>query len=512
MSLSQLYQPTSSSKEKQSSSEIVPSAKSRRRGGSRAAAWWLPVILVAAFVALFAFVFRDRLLPAISVDVERAILLSDIGEAAGGESGGEAAAAQPSPLPAGTGDLPDFSSRMLFQAAGWLEPDPLPIRATALTDGVVAKVHVLEGQSIKRGELIAELISEDAELALRSAERAKDAITAEHHMHLAQIPSVEAEAAGILDQSRAAQVHLAELNDTKERLDKLSAGTVSAGELIRARLAAQAQEAEIDALHSQHRGALAKLKAIETQSEVFEAKIAAAAVTVEERKLALDRTKISSPVDGVVLELKAAPGQKKMLGMDDPDSATVAVLFETGRLQARVDVPLADARGLVPGQAALVTTDFLPNTEFRGIVTRIVGAADLQRNTLQAKVRVIDPDPRLRPEMLCRVKFLETKAAEVRGAGSRKESATGTAREDVSRAVMVPRNALAVGDGDSAVAWVVADDGDRAERRQVVMGRLRREGYVSVRSGILAGENLILPPFDELTPGRRIRVRTPNKD
>ena len=141
---------------------------------------------------------------------------------------------------------------------------------------------------------------------------------------------------------------------------------------------------------------------------MFEAKIAEAEVTEDEKELALTRTKIVSPVDGVVLELKAAPGQKKMLGMDDMDSATMAVLFEKRKLQARVDVPLADARGLVPGQAALVTSDFLPNVEFRGVVTRIVGSADLQRNTLQAKVRVIDPDPRLRPEMLCRVKFLET--------------------------------------------------------------------------------------------------------
>ncbi len=100
--------------------------------------------------------------------------------------------------------------------------------------------------------------------------------------------------------------------------------------------------------------------------------------------------------------------------MDDPDSATIAVLFETGKLQARVDVPLADARQLAPGQAAIITSDFLPNTEFRGIVSRIVGTADLQRNTLQAKVRVIDPDPRLRPEMLCRVKFLQTAAATAR--------------------------------------------------------------------------------------------------
>ena len=263
----------------------------------------------------------------------------------------------------------------------------------------------------------------------------------------------------------------------------------------------EAQKAKIASLKSDHSAVLARLKGINTQSEVFDAMIAAAMVKLEESNLAHNRTKIVSPVDGVVLELKAAPGQKKLLRMDDPDSATIAVLFETGKLQARVDVPLADARQLAPGQAAIITSDFLPNAEFKGVVSRIVGTADLQRNTLQAKVRVIDPDPRLRPEMLCRVKFLEHRMA----TGVVANNTSRQAVSDGSRAVMAPVDCLFDREKNSAKVWVVSPDGSRALLRKIELGTLEIENYVSVRKGLLAGEKLILPPHDGLKQGRRIQ-------
>src|SRR5690606_26056403 len=103
-----------------------------------------------------------------------------------------------------------------------------------------------------------------------------------------------------------------------------------------------------------------------------------------------------------VLRLHAMPGQKRMLGMDDENSSTIAILYDPAKLQVRVDVPLADAAGLKIGQKVRIHCGLLPDREFQGEVTRISGEADLQRNTLQAKVRIVDPVEELRPEMLCR--------------------------------------------------------------------------------------------------------------
>ncbi|MGK0190319.1 MAG: HlyD family secretion protein [Verrucomicrobiales bacterium] len=472
-----------SNKSPENQGETTPSPPRKKRS---LPSWLLPAGLLLAFAAVFAIAFADRLTPASKVRVSPAILLSDIEQ--------KAAVAVPSAIV--PDQRADYTAAMLFQAAGWFEPDPLPIRATALVDGVVDNVYVLEGEVVKMGQPLASLIPDDTELTLESSERKLEQTIAEHHMHLANIPAVQAEAASVLDQILSAEARLAELSDKHSRISGLSKGTVSEQEVTAARLAVDAQTAKIASLKSDHAAVLARLDAINAQSKVFDAMIATANVNVAESKLALTRTKIASPVNGVVLELKAAPGQKKLLRMDDPDSATIAVLFETGKLQARVDVPLADARQLAPGQAAIITSDFLPNAEFKGIVSRIVGTADLQRNTLQAKVRVIDPDPRLRPEMLCRVKFLDD--------GNTTTSKTSAASTDNSRAVMAPLASLINRESNTATVWVVSPDGARALRRNIETGNLQLDGYVAVHAGLLAGELLILPPHDDLDDGRRI--------
>ena len=70
----------------------------------RLPAWLVPLAIVAGFAVLFLALFRDRLLPA--PEVQTALVLATVGEE------GSVAASSP--------------GSMLFQASGWIEPDPLP--------------------------------------------------------------------------------------------------------------------------------------------------------------------------------------------------------------------------------------------------------------------------------------------------------------------------------------------------------------------------------------------------
>src|SRR5439155_1954988 len=58
----------------------------------------------------------------------------------------------------------------LFQAAGWVEPRPTPTLVSALAEGVVDKLLVVEGQEVRAGEVVAVLIDVEARLGLREAE------------------------------------------------------------------------------------------------------------------------------------------------------------------------------------------------------------------------------------------------------------------------------------------------------------------------------------------------------
>jgi len=80
----------------------------------------VPLALLTLFAGLLAYTGRDLIWPAREVRIVP-VVVKRAAETSGGT---------------------------IFQAAGWVEPDPFPIYVTALSSGVVDKVHVLEGQHV----------------------------------------------------------------------------------------------------------------------------------------------------------------------------------------------------------------------------------------------------------------------------------------------------------------------------------------------------------------------------
>jgi len=232
--------------------------------------------------------------------------------------------------------------------------------------------------------------------------------------------------------------------------------------------------------------------------DLAEANLARAEAEVGRRQLALERTRITSPVDGRIQKLFAAPGKKRMLGMDDPESGTIATIYQPDQLQARIDVPLEEAAQLVIGQPVRLRSTLLPDRVFEGRVTRIDGEADIQRNTLQAKVEILNPADKLRPEMLCRAEFLP-----VPGAGG-STSAKGISESSGRIALYLPQSAL-VGSGREASAWALDASGERVERRELRLGDERREGHVRVLEGLRPGDWVVDNPPGDLEPGERVK-------
>lgn len=415
----------------------------------------LPLGILAGFALLFLLLFRDRLIPATEVRVTPAVAVEEKSSA--------------------SASSPAKSGKLLFQASGWIEPDPLPIKATALTDGIVDQVHVLEGQSVKKGDLLATLVEDDTQLEVASATGELEMVKAEFQAHCTStqitLQQLESEKAGLTsDQANA--------DEAAERLRRYEQAATSAIELerINARFENARRQAALIGRQAKIEELSHQLTKIAYEAASIQAKIQTSEATLAKANLAHSRTRITSPIDGRVLRLTAAPGQKKMLIMEEEDSSTIAVLYEPAHLQVRVDVPLADAAGLSVGQKAKIRCNLLPDQVFEGEVTRITGEADLQRNTLQAKVRITAPDEKLRPEMLCRVEFLDT------------ATTPGASQDSSSLAVYIPQAALV----DGAV-WVCDPDTNRAAKRQVTASTTR-ENLHRIDQGIRPGEWVILDP------------------
>ncbi len=487
--------------------------------------YWVLILVVVLLLALTTFPALDVLQPVRAVRVMAVIPV--------------AVSADPTPMREAGLETEPRPTR-LVQAPGWLEPDPYYTAVSALADGVVASIHVLEGERVEAGQLVAELVKDDAELALRSAEA--DLASAEANLRLAEAElkaaqvdwdepverdrAVAATAAG-LQEARAELAQLPAMIEEAEatlkrwreelaRIEHISeAGAATDRELIVARQQVAARRAALKSMEAREPILNARIERLDAErvaaqraadlrvderrrldrakAQVMAARAETdhARTTLAEAELRLDRMTIHAPMDGYVMRRLKTPGDKVMLAMDDRHSAHFIHMYDPDHIQVRVDVPLADASQVFVGQSCEVIVDVLPDMTFKGQVTRITHEADLQKNTLQVKVRVIDPSPLLRPEMLTRVKFLPRGGGEVkRGDGA-----------DTRSRVKAPTACL---DGDRV--WVVRD-------RRGLRGRVEPEpvtvlgqenGYATVISNLRPGDLLVSRP-EALTPGETVR-------
>jgi RND family efflux transporter MFP subunit len=442
---------------------------------------FLPIALIVAFVLLLALLFGERFVPARPVQLESVVT----------QRSQQVAPAASTTQPSST-DV--YGGTVVFQASGWIEADPLPIRVAALNDGFVDTVHVLEGEPVHKGQLLVKLVDDDARLDLDSATAVSGQRAAAFTELQAKVRATQAGLQRLVEEVEIEQARLEELRDDATRLDSAGAQSVSQQEISQSRLRVLTQQAVIQALKA-NRGELeAELAAREAAVLRAQHELNAAKTDLARKQLALDRMQIRSPIDGIIQQLYVSPGKKRFAMMDDPESATIAKLFMPDALQARIDVPLEEAAQLHLGQAVRLRSVFLQNQIFEGRVSRIEGQADLQRNTLQAKVELLNTADGLRPEMLCRAEFLAPPS----------DSNNSATPSSDRAAVYVPTTALFEHDDQPAV-WTLDVSGKRVNLQMLQVAAEIRDGYQRVLEGLKPGARVVVNPPADLEEGDRIR-------
>lgn len=337
------------------------------------------------------------------------------------------------------------------EAAGWIEPDPFHVLVRPLVDGRVESIDVLEGMPVRKDEtVVARLASTSLQAAHERAqalvaERVQELAQAEAQSHAAdaQLQQRGALRQALLDAERALaerRARLAAVTGAAERARaeataaqaawsaqqtlQASGGTYTVA-LARAAAASAAAEASAKASAAEREAieqevvAAAAARAfaeqrldspVELQGAADFAKagvaraVAALATARTEAAIAarqLDACTVRAPSDGIVLRLQATPGSEV-----GPQRDAVLALYDPARLRARIDVPLALAGAIREGQAVELRSELLGTTIVRGTVQRLQRESDLLKNTLQAKVALHEPPALLRPETLCRARFL----------------------------------------------------------------------------------------------------------
>jgi hypothetical protein len=175
-------------------------------------------------------------------------------------------------------------------------------------------------------------------------------------------------------------------------------------------------------------------------------------------------------------------------------SSTILEMYDPQRLQVRADVRLEDVARVIPGAPVEVETAAFKGV-LQGRVLLPTSLANVQKNTLEVKVELLNPPQTVSPEMLVKVAFLapeDTKA----------DSSAITQADQM----FIPDSLVFDSDGQSYV-WIV--DGQQQARHVAIQrGDSTPDGMTHVMSGLQVTDKLIASGTEQLADGMNVRIQS----
>lgn len=360
------------------------------------------------------------------------------------------------------------------------------IQLAAKVVGKVAWIGVEKGDKVRKGQEIVRLEDDEYRAQLEQAK--------------GQLASLEARRLELSNGSRPEEIAVAKANleQTKANLENARVNLERTKQLAREGVVAKQV---LDDAQARFDAESARVNSFERTFELVRLGPRAELITqidgsIREAKgrvafyeSQLSNTVIRAPIDGTILERVVERGEFVTTGFvgDRGAKGYVVSLADLNDLQVELDINQNDFARLSPKQKGIVTTDAYRDREYNGEIEEISPEANRQKATVQVKVKVLNPDEYLRPEMNASVAFYN----------EGKPSASGGT--PTTPAVYIPQAAIR----DGAVFAVV---NEKAIRRTVKTGPVSQQG-VRIEEGLIGGEELVLNPPAELKDGMKVKVR-----
>ena len=219
------------------------------------------------------------------------------------------------------------------------------------------------------------------------------------------------------------------------------------------------------------------------------AAIVAAEANARNARVALDYTRIRAPFDGVILSKSASVGDMVTPFSSATDSkGAVVTMADMTTLEVEADVSEASLGKVSVGQPAEILLDALPDTRFRGRISRMVPTVDRAKATVMTKVRFDAIDPRVLPEMSAKVAFLSREVGD----------------EEQKPLLAVPAEALVERDGRRLL--FVIRDSSRVDAVEVKSGAKLGE-LVAVEGAVKSGDRIVRKPDPQLKAGALVKAQ-----
>jgi len=332
-----------------------------------------------------------------------------------------------------------------LNASGYVVAQRKAAVASKVTSRLV-ELMVEEGSRVKEGQIIARLENEDAIAARNQAEA---------NLNLAR----------------------ANLEGAKAELEETTLAFNRNKELYAKEIIAKAQYDTSEARYLRAQASVA----------AAEAAVKASAAALQAANVNLEYTLIRAPFDAVVLTKDADIGDiVTPLGAAANAKAAVVTIADPGSLQVEADVSETNLGLVKVGQPCEIQLDALPDSRFRGVVHTIVPTADRTKATIMVKVRFLDKDPRILPEMRAKVSFLSRPI----------KTAEQKPRTAVNRSALISH-------GSNATVFVV--ERNRVIEKRVTVGEELGD-MIEILEGVTAGERVVVKPPNRLRSGSRIKT------
>lgn len=139
-----------------------------------------------------------------------------------------------------------------------------------------------------------------------------------------------------------------------------------------------------------------------TRLAIANGKLAVAKANVQATEAMLRYARVTAPFDGIVTKRYVDPGAYIPVpnAADTPEAAAIVNLTDFKTLRLQVAVPETEATHIEIGQPVRWTTDDYPGQHFDGTVTRAYWALDKPTKTMLTETQMDNPGMKLRPGML----------------------------------------------------------------------------------------------------------------
>lgn len=331
--------------------------------------------------------------------------------------------------------------------------------------GIVADVPVEEGQTVRTGDTLVVLDDREARAAVVQTEGAVAQAEARlRQLREVTLPSSEQ----ALAEANATLLNAQQAHDRAEALAKSGYGTrVALDDATKALdiARAQARSAEFQVFTNRPGGS--DYVMAETQLNQARANLA----TANSR---LSYTVIKAPRDGILISRNVERGN-----IVQP-SNVLMVLSPSGDTQLVVQIDEKNLGLIGLGQKAVASADAYPKESFAAEVAYINPGVDLQRASVEVKLRVSQPPAYLRQDMTVSVD-IETRHS--------------------PNALIVPATAVHI--SSSNHPWVLKIEKGRAAKQDIKLG-IFSAGKAEIIEGLQEG-NLVVQTSG-VAPGSRVRA------